>query len=230
MRTRLMSAALAASALLLLAGCAGGTTTEPAPAASASTAPQATASAASGECSYTASGQPAVDVTPPAEGTERPTGTVEATLETSAGAIPMTLTGERTPCTVESFVSLAQQQYFSNTECHRLTTQGIFVLQCGDPTGTGRGGPGYRFDDELDGTETYPAGTVAMANAGPGTNGSQFFLVYADSKLPPNYTVFGSMSPEGLQVVKDIAAAGTAGGSPDGAPATPVTISAVTVG
>ncbi len=225
-----MSAALAASALLLLAGCAGGTTTEPAPAASASTAPQATASAASGECSYTASGQPAVDVTPPAEGTERPTGTVEATLETSAGAIPMTLTGERTPCTVESFVSLAQQQYFSNTECHRLTTQGIFVLQCGDPTGTGRGGPGYRFDDELDGTETYPAGTVAMANAGPGTNGSQFFLVYADSKLPPNYTVFGSMSPEGLQVVKDIAAAGTAGGSPDGAPATPVTISAVTVG
>ncbi|WP_394685418.1 peptidylprolyl isomerase [uncultured Microbacterium sp.] len=230
MRTRLMSAALAASALLLLAGCSGGATTEPAPAASASTAPQATASAASGECSYTASGQPAVDVTPPAESTERPTGTVEATLETSAGAIPMTLTGERTPCTVESFVSLAQQQYFSNTECHRLTTQGIFVLQCGDPTGTGRGGPGYRFDDELDGSETYPAGTVAMANAGPGTNGSQFFLVYADSKLPPNYTVFGTMSPEGLQVVKNIAAAGAAGGSPDGAPATPVTITGVTIG
>lgn len=220
-----MSAALAASALLLLAGCAGGTTAEPAPAASSSST-----GAAAGDCSYTASGQPAVDVTPPAEGTERPTGTVEATLETSAGAIPMTLTGERTPCTVESFVSLAQQQYFSNTECHRLTTQGIFVLQCGDPTGTGRGGPGYRFDDELDGSETYPAGTVAMANAGPGTNGSQFFLVYADSKLPPNYTVFGTMSPEGLQVVKDIAAAGTAGGSPDGAPATPVTISAVTIG
>lgn len=220
-----MSAALAASALLLLAGCAGGTSSAPAPAASASSA-----STAAGECSYPASGQPSVDVTPPAAGTERPTGTVDATLETSAGAIPMSLSGERTPCTVESFVSLAQQQYFSNTECHRLTTQGIFVLQCGDPTGTGRGGPGYRFADELDGSETYPAGTVAMANAGPGTNGSQFFLVYADSQLPPDYTVFGTMSPEGLQVVKNIAAAGTAGGSPDGAPATPVTISAVTIG
>ena len=220
-----MSAALAASTLLLLAGCAGGTSSAPAPAASASSS-----STASGECSYPASGQPSVDVTPPSAGTERPTGTVDATLETSAGAIPMTLSGERTPCTVESFVSLAQQQYFSNTECHRLTTQGIFVLQCGDPTGTGRGGPGYRFADELDGSETYPAGTVAMANAGPGTNGSQFFLVYSDSQLPPDYTVFGTMSPEGLQVVKNIAAAGTAGGSPDGAPATPVTISAVTIG
>jgi len=220
-----MSAALAASALLLLAGCAGGTSSAPAPAASASSA-----STAAGECSYPTSGQPSVDVTPPAAGTERPTGMVDATLETSAGAIPMTLDGERTPCTVESFVSLAQQQYFSNTECHRLTTQGIFVLQCGDPTGTGLGGPGYRFDDELDGSETYPAGTVAMANAGPGTNGSQFFLVYSDSELPPNYTVFGTLSPAGLQVVKDIAAAGTAGGSPDGAPATPVTITGVTIG
>ncbi len=220
-----MSAALAASALLLLAGCAGGTTTEPAPGASAPSE-----GSVSGECSYPASGQPAVDVTPPAEGTDQPTGEVQAVLQTSAGDIPLTLNGERTPCTVESFVSLAQQQYFSNTECHRLTTSGIFVLQCGDPTGTGRGGPGYRFDDELDGGETYPAGTVAMANAGPGTNGSQFFLVYEDTKLQPNYTVFGTMSPEGLAVVQSIAAAGTAGGAPDGAPANPVTITGVTVG
>ncbi|WP_235561220.1 peptidylprolyl isomerase [Microbacterium sp. Leaf151] len=225
MRTRLMSAALAASALLLLAGCAGGTTADPAPAASAPSD-----GAVSGECAYPASGQPAVDVTPPAEGTDQPTGEVQTVLQTSAGDIPLTLDGERTPCTVESFVSLAQQQYFSDTECHRLTTSGIFVLQCGDPTGTGRGGPGYRFDDELDGTETYPAGTVAMANAGPGTNGSQFFLVYEDTKLDPNYTVFGTMSPEGLAVVQSIASAGTAGGAPDGAPANPVTITGVTVG
>ncbi|PTT22174.1 peptidylprolyl isomerase [Microbacterium sp. HMWF026] len=224
-RTRLISAALAASALLLLAGCAGTTATETAP----SSSPTATA-AASGECSFEASGQPAVDVTPPAADTERPSGQVQAVLQTSAGEIPLTLTGERTPCTVESFVSLAQQQYFSNTECHRLTTQGIFVLQCGDPTGTGRGGPGYRFADELDGGETYPAGTVAMANAGPDTNGSQFFLVYEDTPLPPKYTVFGQMSPEGLAVVQSIAAAGTAGGTADGAPATPVTITGVTVG
>ncbi len=224
-RTRLISAALAASALLLLAGCAGTTATETAP----SSSPTATA-AASGDCAFEASGQPAIDVTPPAEGSERPSGQVQAVLQTSAGEIPLTLTGERTPCTVESFVSLAQQQYFNNTECHRLTTQGIFVLQCGDPTGTGRGGPGYRFADELDGGETYPAGTVAMANAGPDTNGSQFFLVYEDTPLPPKYTVFGQMSPEGLAVVQSIAKAGTAGGTADGAPATPVTITSVTVG
>ncbi|MFJ4036977.1 peptidylprolyl isomerase [Microbacterium sp. NPDC090007] len=225
MRTRLISAALAASALLLLAGCAGTTATDTAPSSTA-----AAPTAASGECSFEASGQPAVDVTPPAAGTERPSGQVQAVLQTSAGDIPLTLTGERTPCTVESFVSLAQQQYFSNTECHRLTTQGIFVLQCGDPTSTGRGGPGYRFADELDGSETYPAGTVAMANAGPDTNGSQFFLVYRDTPLPPDYTVFGQMSPEGLAVVQSIAEAGTSGGSADGAPATPVTITDVTIG
>lgn len=228
MRTRLISAALAASALLLLAGCAGGTTTEPAPAA---TAPSASVNAsASGACTYSPSGQPAVDVTPPADGTERPTGQVAAVIATSAGDIPITLDGARTPCTVESFISLAQQQYFANTECHRLTTQGIYVLQCGDPTGTGRGGPGYRFDDELDGTETYPAGTVAMANAGPGTNGSQFFLVYEDTQLAPDYTVFGTMSPEGIAVVKAIAVAGTATGGADGAPKNPVTITGVTIG
>ncbi|SDO35225.1 peptidyl-prolyl cis-trans isomerase B (cyclophilin B) [Microbacterium sp. ru370.1] len=220
-----MSAALAASALLLLAGCSGGMSNDAAPASSAPAA-----SAGSAECAYPASGQPAVDVTPPTEGTDRPTGEVEAVLQTSAGDIPITLTGERTPCTVESFVSLAQQQYFSNTECHRLTTSGIFVLQCGDPTGTGRGGPGYRFADELDGSETYPAGTVAMANAGPGTNGSQFFLVYEDTQLQPDYTVFGRMSPEGLAVVQGIAATGAEGGAADGRPATPVTITDVTVG
>lgn len=220
-----MSAALAASALLLLAGCAGSSPSDSAPASSASASAPAT-----GECTYTPSGQPAVDVTPPAEGTERPTGSVEAVLQTSAGDIALTLDGERTPCTVESFISLAQQQYFTNTECHRLTTQGIFVLQCGDPTGTGRGGPGYRFDDELDGTETYPAGTVAMANAGPGTNGSQFFLVYEDTQLSPDYTVFGTMSPEGTAVVKAIAAEGTATGGADGAPKSPVTITGVTIG
>lgn len=230
MRIRLLPAAFAASALLLLAGCAGGTTAEPAPATSATTTTAPDAGTVSGECSYPSSGQPAVDVTPPAAGTDQPTGEVQAVLQTSAGDIPVTLDGERTPCTVESFVSLAQQQYFSNTECHRLTTSGIFVLQCGDPTGTGRGGPGYRFDDELDGTETYPAGTVAMANAGPGTNGSQFFLVYEDTQLRPDYTVFGTMSPEGLAVVQSIAAAGTVGGASDGAPASPVTITGVTVG
>jgi len=226
-RTRLISAALAASALLLLAGCASGQTT-PATVATVS-APSPTPSATTAGCAYTASGQAAAPATPPPSDA-RPAASVSAVLQTSAGDIPMTLTGERTPCTVESFVSLAQQKYFTGTTCHRLTTQDIYVLQCGDPTGTGTGGPGYRFGDELDGTETYPAGTVAMANAGPNTNGSQFFLVYKDSPLPAKYTVFGTLSPEGLAVVSKIAQAGVSGGGADGAPATAVKITGVTIG
>ncbi|MEX0153587.1 peptidylprolyl isomerase [Microbacterium sp. LMI1-1-1.1] len=222
MRPRLLSAALTASALLALAGCAGASPDAAAPNGGGAGTPAST-------CAYPASGQASVEVTPPAED-DLPAGDVAVTLDTSAGEIAMTLDADRTPCTVGSFVSLAEQQYFDDTQCHRLTTQGIFVLQCGDPTATGTGGPGYRFDDELDGSETYPAGTVAMANAGPGTNGSQFFLVYEDTQLDPNYTVFGQLSPEGLAVVQGIAAAGTSTGGPDGPPADAVTITGVTIG
>ena len=93
---------------------------------------------------------------------------------------------------MNSFVSLADQGYFDDTPCHRMTTRGIFVLQCGDPTADRRRRAGLPFEDELDGTETYGPGTLAMANAGPNTNGSQFFIVYGDSPLPPAYTVFGA--------------------------------------
>ncbi len=106
--------------------------------------------------------------------------------------------------------------FYDDTQCHRLVDMGgIFVLQCGDPTGTGTGGPGYRFADETRPEDTYPAGTVAMANAGPNTNGSQFFLVYEDSVLPPNYTVLGRMDAESTGVVARIAAEGH-GGQPGG--------------
>jgi peptidyl-prolyl cis-trans isomerase B (cyclophilin B) len=218
MRTRLVP--LAVLSLLLLAGCA---TPAPAPAGTPSTAGPSTADG----CSYVASGQAARDVTPPPSD---PVGAASATLQTSAGDIAVALTPERTPCTVGSFVSLAEQGYFTDTQCHRLTTSGIYVLQCGDPSATGMGGPGYSFGDEVDGSETYPAGTVAMANAGPDTNGSQFFLVYEDSELPPSYTVFGEMDAAGLDVVRQIAAVGAEGGAPDGPPATPVTITGVAVG
>src|SRR6478735_8703463 len=119
--------------------------------------------------------------------------------------------------------------YFDNTMCHRLTTEGIYVLQCGDPKGDGTGGPGFTIPDEnlpkagADGTAVYKRGTVAMANAGPGTTGSQFFLVYKDSPLPPNYTVVGEIT-QGLDVLDHIAAQGTADGSGDGAPKQPVQI------
>ncbi len=117
----------------------------------------------------------------------------------------------KTPCTVNNFTSLAKQGFFDNTNCHRLTTSAeLGVLQCGDPTGTGTGGPGYRFPNEYPTNQyrltdpalktpvLYPRGTLAMANSGPGTNGSQFFLVYKDSQLPPTYTVFGTIDGPGL--------------------------------
>lgn len=108
-----------------------------------------------------------------------------ATLKTSQGSITFQALTDKAPCTTFSFRFLAERDYFDRSHCHRLTTQRIFVLQCGDPTGTGSGGPGYSFPDEnLEGA-TYPAGTVAMANAGPNTNGSQFFFVWKDTKLSP---------------------------------------------
>lgn len=156
------------------------------------------------------------------------------TLDTDQGKIAIAMDAAKTPHTVNSFKSLADQHYFDKTKCHRLTTGGIFVLQCGDPQGTGTGGPGYTIPDEnlgglgkagSDGTVTYPAGTVAMANTGqPGSGGSQFFLVYKDSKLPPSYTPFGTMDAAGLKAVNDVAKAGVTGGSTDGAPKKAVTI------
>ncbi|MEU6921114.1 MULTISPECIES: peptidylprolyl isomerase [unclassified Streptomyces] len=159
-------------------------------------------------------------------------------LKTSQGDIKFTMDAAKTPHTTNSFKYLADKGFFDGTKCHRLTTQNIFVLQCGDPKGDGTGGPGYTIPDEnltglgkagADGTVTYPAGVVAMANAGPQTGGSQFFLVYKDSKLPPNYTPFGTMDAASLKVVKDIGAAGAEGGAPDGAPKKAVKITKAAV-
>jgi peptidyl-prolyl cis-trans isomerase B (cyclophilin B) len=154
--------------------------------------------------------------------------TYTATIATNCGTITVALDGKAAPHTVNSFVFLAGKHYFDNTKCHRLTTSGIFVLQCGDPTGTGTGGPGYQFRDENLSGATYPAGTVAMANAGPGTNGSQFFFVYADTpSLPPNYTPFGHVT-SGLDILKAVAAKGSTPQG-DGAPNQPVVITSFTV-
>ncbi|WP_306327973.1 peptidylprolyl isomerase [Streptomyces venezuelae] len=160
-------------------------------------------------------------------------------LKTNEGDITITMDAAKTPRTVNSFHHLAGKKYFDGTKCHRLTTQGIFVLQCGDPKGDGTGGPGYTIPDEnldalgkagADGSVTYPAGTVAMANTGqPGSGGSQFFLVYKDTKLPPSYTPFGKIDAAGLKAVQDVAAAGVTGGATDGAPKKAVTIEKATV-
>ena len=167
-------------------------------------------------CSYEPFGDPARAVDPPSTNDVQATGTVDYVLDTNQGPITISMDRSAAPCTVHSFEALAQQGFYDDTRCHRLVDSGIFVLQCGDPTGTGRGGPGYRFADEVKGSTTYQAGTVAMANAGPDTNGSQFFLVYADTELPPSYTVFGRMDPDSLGVVNRIAVEGQDGSNPDG--------------
>ena len=150
---------------------------------------------------------------------------------TNQGEIVIETTPSLAPLTVNAMAALAQKNYFDNTICHRLTTEGIFVLQCGDPTGTGTGGPGFNIPDENlpQPTENnYPAGTVAMANAGPGTSGSQFFLVYQDTTLGPDYTIWGSIT-SGLDILQTIASAGVVDGGADGAPLSGVTIESTKV-
>ena len=166
--------------------------------------------------------------------------TISVSMSTDQGNIGLLLNNAEAPCTVNSFASLAQKGYFDDTVCHRLTTaESLGVLQCGDPSGTGSGGPGYRFANEYptnqypDGDPAlqkqvlYPRGTLAMANSGPDTNGSQFFLVYKDSELPPNYTVFGTIDATGLATLDKIAEAGVAGGGEDGKPATEVKVTSI---
>jgi len=158
------------------------------------------------------------------------TGTATLAIGTSAGDIGLALDQANAPCASASFVYLAGEGFFDGTSCHRETaSESLKVLQCGDPTGTGTGGPGYSFPTQVTGSETYPRGTLAMANAGQGTDGSQFFLVYGDSQLPPDYTVVGTIDQAGLAVLDQVAAVGIADGATDGAPAQPVTIDSMTV-
>ncbi|WP_109506669.1 peptidylprolyl isomerase [Nocardioides speluncae] len=174
-------------------------------------------------------------------------GKVRVVIKTSQGDIPMVLERSMAPCTVQSFQHLAKQSFYDDTICHRLTTYPtLSVLQCGDPLGTGWGDPGYSYHDELptwldpwpdDPTgerKIYPRGTLAMANAGPDTNGSQFFLVYKDSRLRPHYNVFGRITPEGMRVLDRIAAGGVDPADPgaplDGLPAIDVEVDRVRPG
>lgn len=211
---------------LTLTGCGSETATDdPQPGADSPGSSEGSAA-----CAYPQGGEPARPVDPPPESPgERDE--VPVTFSTSIGDLTATLNATSAPCTVNSLISLVEQGWYDDTECHRLTTQGIYVLQCGDPTGTGRGGPGYTIPDELDEDDTFPAGTLAMANTGqPDSGGSQFFIVYEDTDLPPSYTVFGTLDEASTQAVRDLAADGVRGGGPDGPPATEVRITAVTTG
>jgi peptidyl-prolyl cis-trans isomerase B (cyclophilin B) len=150
-----------------------------------------------------------------------------ATITTDRGTIGLALLPDAAPCTVNSFASLARQGFYDNTPCHRLTTGGIYILQCGDPTGTGTGGPGYQFAEENLTGATYPRGTVAMAKGkAAASTTSQFFLVYRDSALPPQYTPFATIT-SGLDVLDTIAAGGAGPADPASgltAPLLPTTI------
>lgn len=151
-------------------------------------------------------------------------------LDTNCGPIVIKMDAKAAPKTTQSMAFLAAQGYYTDADCFRLTTQGIFVLQCGSPTNNGQGGPGYQLPDEnlpASGTNNYPAGTVAMANAGPGTAGSQFFIVYKDTTLGPSYTIWGTVV-SGLDVVSKVAAAGVQGGGGDGAPHQSIVITKAT--
>lgn len=206
------------------------------PSEAAGSLPTFTAAAGLGaNCQYPPSSQPASkEVKPPRTGkVPADPSQVSASLVTNRGHIGLLLENNESPCTVNNFASLSQQGYFNNTRCHRLT---LSILQCGDPSADGTGGPGYQFANEYP-TDQYPAGdwalhrpvvyprgTLAMANAGPGTNGSQFFLVFKDTPLPPEYTIFGTIQQDGLETLDSIAKSGIAKGGEDGPPAEEVTI------
>ncbi|MBT8207164.1 MAG: peptidylprolyl isomerase [Acidimicrobiia bacterium] len=134
-----------------------------------------------------------------------------ATLQTNKGDITLDLDSDRSPATVNNFVHLARDGFYDGVIFHRVVPG--FVIQGGDPTGTGRGGPGYKFRDELEGDGSYTRGTLAMANAGPNTNGSQFFICIKDVGLPHAYTIFGKVT-DGLDTVDAIAASPLAGEKP----------------
>jgi peptidyl-prolyl cis-trans isomerase B (cyclophilin B) len=232
----------------------GGGTPKAAPSASASAkasaSPSATTTAAASaaavkepatHCTYTqttSTGKPSMPTASP-----NYKAAYTATINTNLGKIVINLLNSKATCTVNSFVHLAETNFWNNTQCHRVSnSDGLYMLQCGDPTAAasqklscssttlGTGGPGYAFDDENLTSATYKAGTVAMANSGANTNGSQFFLVFKDTTLSPGYTPFGTIT-SGLDILQKVANAGTsctfsAGG---GVPKEKVVINSVTI-
>ena len=249
-REYLAVAATGAALAIALGGCtspgstsstatsAPGTTGGASPGGAAQS--DAAAQGRSRTCAYTPTGGGTVPLPPPKAD---PAASYTATLKTSQGDIVIKLRNAQAPCTVNSFVHLAEAKFWDGSQCHRISTDGgLYMLQCGDPTAkagqtltcdgsAGQGGPGYQFADENLSGATYGAGTVAMANAGPGTNGSQFFLVFQDTSLPPSYTPFGTIT-SGLDVLTKVAKAGTTctyAGAGGGVPKDKVAITAVTI-
>lgn len=171
--------------------------------------------------------------TPPTPESTPAQGTATVLMSTDQGDLTLTLDRETAPCAAASFVYLTEQDFYDGTSCHRLVNAETFgVLQCGDPTGTGAGGPTYKYAEEVTPDTTYPRGTIAMAKtAAPNTTGGQFFLTFVDTELPPEYTVVGTVDEAGLAVLDEVAAGGVQGaeGPGDGPPNVPVTIEEMAV-
>jgi peptidyl-prolyl cis-trans isomerase B (cyclophilin B) len=173
--------------------------------------------------------------TPPTPEATPTQGTSTLLMSTDQGDLTLTLDRTKAPCAAASFTYLASQKFFDGSPCHREVNQPSFgVLQCGDPTGSGSGGPSYKFAQEIPEGTTYPRGTIAMANTGqPNSTGSQFFLCFTDTQLSPDYTPVGTVDEAGLAVLDTVAAAGNDGSfeaqAGGGAPNLPVTITTMTV-
>jgi len=213
------------AAVVLVVTQVGGN--DPTSAAAPTPTPSASTAAAKGDCTYAKDGTATKNVGQPPNAKVPTSGTVTVDVATTRGNMTFSLDRAKAPCTVNSFLYLAGKKYYDNTPCHRLTTGANFgVLQCGDPGGTGSGGPGYKYADELDANGKYTKGVLAMANSGPDSNGSQFFVVYKNTQLDPNYTIFGTVT-KGLDVVENVAKGGTQSGQ-DGKPKTPISLKTVT--
>ena len=230
-------------AALLLTGILGGDDDTSTAADGTSSAPTTSSPAATTNadgtisCTYSPdeSGNPNLtDVGTPPNPEATPTqGTATLLMSTDQGDLTLTLDRTKAPCAAASFVYLTEQGFYDGSPCHRLVNQENFgVLQCGDPTGQGSGGPTYKYAEEVTPETTYPRGTIAMAKtSAPNTTGSQFFLCFVDTQLPPEYTVVGTVDEAGLGVLETVAAGGIKDVGPqgDGAPAIPVTIESMTV-
>lgn len=176
-----------------------------------------------------AKGHTAKNITPPE--VKGPFKNKTFIFTTNCGDVVIEADGKNAPVTVFALSALANGGFFDQSLCHRLTTNNIYVLQCGDPTATGSGGPNFSYRDEnlpANNENNYPAGVVAMANSGPSTNGSQFFIVYEDTSLPPSYTIWGKVT-KGLEIIQTIAKSGVENGKSDGTPKQKIAIEKVRV-
>lgn len=191
-----------------------------------------TKAAASGKCDYVASAQSQGGPGVPKDTTPATSGKIKLKVTTDQGDMQFTLDRALAPCAVNSWDHLVTTNFYNNSPCHRLTTSQLKVLQCGDPTGTGTGGPGYSYDEEPPAkSNPYPKGSIAMANSGSkGTTGSQFFICYdsCNGALGTDYSLVGSVT-SGLDVVQKVADAGSdnSNGDGDGKPKLPITITSI---